>query len=103
MIKQNTNYVTTNDFIAMALEQTNSKVTPYQALLTEIHKKLPAITINYKGNKGFELVNQNGHFVSFNTLTSDQKALLEDYKTVQYDMTAGKAYGLESKGFYNGN
>lgn len=102
-LTQNTNYVTTNDFIAMALEQTNSKVTPYQALLTEIHKKLPALTINYKGDKGFELVDQNGHFVSFNTLTSDQKALLEDYKTVQYDVTAGKAYGLESKGFYNDN
>ncbi|KRL90453.1 glucan mod protein [Lactobacillus kalixensis DSM 16043] len=99
-LTKNTNYVNTSDFIAMMLEQTNSKVTPYQALLTEVHKKLPAITINYAGEKGFELINEKGHQVDPKSLTSEQQALLNDYETVQYDMTAGEAYGLKAKGFY---
>ena len=93
-------YVNSSDFIAMMLEQTDSKVTPYQALLTEIHEKLPAITINYAGNKGFELINQKGQKVDAKTLTSSQQALLKDYEIVQYDMTAGKAYSLKAPGFY---
>lgn len=97
---KNTNFVNTSDFIAMMLEQTNSKVTPYQALLTEVHEKLPAITINFDGDKGFELINQKGERVNPKTLTSEQRALLNDYEAVQYDMTAGKAYGLTAKGFY---
>lgn len=99
-LTQNTDYVSTSDFIAMMLEQTNSKVTPYQALLTEVHKKLPAITINYEGDKGFELINQKGKKVDPKTLTSEQQALLKDYELVQYDMTAGSAYGLSISGFY---
>ena len=84
-----TNYVNTSDFTAMMLEQTNSKVTPYQALLTEVHKKLPAITINFNGDQGFQLVDQKGHFVDPKKLTSEQQAILKDYEMVQYDMTAG--------------
>ncbi|MGQ5708231.1 LTA synthase family protein [Lactobacillus sp. PSON] len=95
-----TNFVNTSDFIALMLEQTNSKVTPYQALLTEVHKKLPAITINYDGDKGFELIDQKGKKVDPKTLTSEQRALLNDYEAVQYDMTAGDAYGLKAAGFY---
>ncbi len=94
------NYVNTSDFIAMMLQQTNSKVTPYQALLTEIHKELPAITINFNGDKGYELINEHGHPVEYKTLTKKQKALINDYEMIQYDMTAGKAYGLKAKGFY---
>lgn len=97
---KNTNYVNTSDFIAMMLEQTNSKVTPYQALLTEVHKKLPAISINFEGDKGFEMVDQKGRKVDPKSLTSEQQALLKDYEAVQYDMTAGDAYGLSAKGFY---
>ncbi|NRO06343.1 hypothetical protein IMAU30078_01114 [Lactobacillus helveticus] len=35
-LKEHTKYVAPNDFIAMVLKQTNSKVTPYQALLTKV-------------------------------------------------------------------
>ncbi|WEV44005.1 LTA synthase family protein [Lactobacillus sp. ESL0684] len=94
------NYVNTSDFIAMMLEQTDSKVTPYQALLTEVHKKLPAISINFKGDKGFELIGRKGQVVDPKSLTKKQQELLADYEMIQYDMTSGKAYGLESKGFY---
>lgn len=95
-----TNYVSTSDFIAMMLKQTNTKVTPYQALLTEIHKKLPAITINFDDEKGFQLVNQKGTLVDPNTLTNEQQALLKDYEMIQYDMTAGDAYSLKNSNFY---
>lgn len=99
-LKKNTAYVNTSDFIAMMLEQTNSKVTPYQALLTEIHKELPAVTINFNGNKGLELVNQKGKEVKIDSLSKKQRNLLKDYETIQYDMTAGKGYSLKTKGFY---
>ncbi|MBP2057395.1 hypothetical protein J2Z60_000559 [Lactobacillus colini] len=99
-LTKDANYVSTSDFIAMMLEQTNSKVTPYQALLTEVHKKLPAITINFDGDTGIELVDQKGRRIDPKTLTSEQQSLLKDYEEVQYDMTAGQAYGLQIKGFY---
>lgn len=94
------NFVSSSDFIAMMLEQTDSKVTPYQALLTEVHKKLPAITINFSGDKGYELIGRKGQVIDPKYLTKKQQELLADYETVQYDMTAGKAYGLKIKGFY---
>lgn len=93
-------YVATSSFIPMALEQTNSKVTAYQALLTRIYKDLPAMTINYSSSDGFELVDQNGKKVSEKKLTKKQKELLKDYQLIQYDMSAGKGYTLDIKGFY---
>ena len=93
-------YVSTASFIPMALEQTNSKVTAYQALLTKIYQELPAITINYSGDDGFELIDQNGKQVSEKKLTKKQKELLKDYQLIQYDMSAGKGYSLKIKGFY---
>lgn len=93
-------YVSTASFIPMALEQTNSKVTAYQALLTKIYQELPAITINYSGDDGFELIDQNGKQVSEKKLTKKQKELLKDYQLIQYDMSAGKGYSLETKVFY---
>lgn len=96
-------YIATNDFIAMALDQTNSKVTPYQALLTEIYQELPTMTINYKKSSGLELVDQKGKVVPLSKLTAKQKALLMDYKNIQYDMTAGKAYAYHMSDFYRNN
>lgn len=66
-------YVATSSFIPMALEQTNAKVTAYQALLTRIYKDLPAMTINYSSSDGFELVDQNGKKVSEKKLTKSKK------------------------------
>lgn len=93
-------YVVTSSFIPMALDQTNSKVTTYQALLTRIYKDLPAMTINYSSSDGFELINQNGKKVPEDKLTKKQKELLKDYQLIQYDMSAGKGYSLDAKGFY---
>ena len=93
-------YIATSSFIPMVLDQTNSKVTPYQALLTNIYKELPAITINYNGEDGLELVDQTGKQVSEKKLSKKQKVLLRDYRLIQYDMSGGKGYSLKIKGFY---
>lgn len=95
-----TTFVSASNFIAMTLAQTNSKVSPYQALLTKIWRELPTITVNYKGKKNPELIDQSGHKVSIKRLTKKQKNLLKDYKLIQYDMTDGNAYSLKVKGFY---
>lgn len=95
-------YVGPNDFIAMTAEQTNSKVTPYQALLTQLYQKLPAYTMstNRNGTNSFnaapEFVNQQGKVVSFDKLTTQQQQLWHDYQLVQYDLTAGHQYLLKT-------
>lgn len=96
-----TNYVGPNDFIAMTAEQTNSKVTPYQALLTRLYHDLPAYamstqkdgTNNY--NSAPEFINQQGKVVPYDSLTKKQKQLWHDYQLVQYDLTAGHQYLLK--------
>ncbi|QNQ80985.1 LTA synthase family protein [Lactobacillus sp. PV034] len=95
------NYVSTADFIPMALEQGNIKVSPFQALLTQVQKELPAITVNYKAGTGIEFVDQNGKEVSEKSLTKKQRQLLHDYELIQYDMSQGEGYTLKAnKSFY---
>lgn len=93
-------YVSPTSFTPMVLKQTDSKVSAYQALLTKIYEDLPAITINYNGQKGIELVDQNGKEVPLNKLTKHQRDLLKDYQLIQYDMSQGKGYSQQIKGFY---
>lgn len=94
----NTHFVSPNDFIAMVAKQTNSKVNWYQALLTAVYEKLPALTINTNEsttnsyNTSSELVNRNGKIVKKSSLTKKQKQILHDYQLIQYDVTAGKHY-----------
>lgn len=90
-----TNYVDPQDFIPMVADQTNSKVNWYQALLTEIWQKLPAISLNQvaaKTNNRTLLVDQNGNQVELNSLSPSQKKIWHDYQLVQYDLTSGKHY-----------
>lgn len=102
--KQGTAVVSPNDFIAMVAKQTNSKVTWYQALLTDVFEKLPAMAKNVKadddGNTGgtvahTDFINSQGKLVKESSLTKQQKQLLQDYRLVQYDVTAGKKYTLK--------
>ena len=94
----NTHFVSPNDFIAMVAKQTNSKVNWYQALLTEVYEKLPALTIDTNEsttnsyNTSSELVNQNGKIVKKSHLSKKQKQILHDYRLIQYDVTAGNHY-----------
>lgn len=94
----NTHFVSPNDFIAMVAKQTNSRVNWYQALLTGVYEKLPALAIDTNQsttnsyNTSSELVDQKGQIVKKSHLSKKQKQILHDYRLVQYDVTAGKHY-----------
>lgn len=94
-----TRFVSPNDFIAMAAKQTNSKVNWYQALLTDVYEKLPAMGEGLRSssnvnayNNGSQFINNQGKLVNESSLSKKQKQLLHDYRLVQYDVTAGKHY-----------
>ncbi|MEF7475815.1 LTA synthase family protein [Pediococcus pentosaceus] len=80
-------------FTPMMLEQTNSKVSPYYALLTQCMKELPAGERNkYMLANGTEIYEKN--------LTNKQKKLLHEYRLIQYDITAGKHYLKKGSNFF---
>ncbi|WP_283598742.1 LTA synthase family protein [Ligilactobacillus salivarius] len=86
-------YVSPIDFIALTAEQTNSKVSPYYALLTEIQKELPTIKVYaYNNGKNSVFVDKKGKTIKYKQLTKKQKRLYNDLKLVQYDLTTGKQY-----------
>ncbi|HAT53830.1 MAG TPA: hypothetical protein DCW31_01005 [Lactobacillus sp.] len=97
------NYVSPSDFPAMAMTQANAKVSPYYALLTRVHEKVPALTMNTSAdttntqNGGTELVNNKGQVVAQSDLSAKQRQLLRDYRLIQYDIVAGKQYSLKMK------
>ena len=87
----------------MTAEQTNSKVSPYYALLTEIQKELPTIKVYaYNNGKNPVFVNKKGKTIKYKQLTKKQKRLYNDLKLVQYDLTAGNQYLYKTK-FFNVN
>lgn len=97
-LTKSTKFVGPNDFIAMTAEQTNSKVTPYQALLTQLYHDMPAYAMSTQKdgtnsyNSAPEFINQQGKVVPYNSLAKKQKQLWHDYQLVQYDLTAGHQY-----------
>lgn len=70
--------VGSSDFIAELLEHTDSKVSPYQALLTDVL-----------------LTKKNS------SLTKEQEQTLEDLKLVQYDISVGNGYLKDNKQFFS--
>lgn len=98
--KKDTKYVSPIEFSPMVAKQTNSKVTPYLALLTKIQEELPAIDVYaFNDGKTPKFVNDQGKEISYKKLTKRQKELYNDLKLVQYDMTTGKQY-LSNTKFY---
>lgn len=91
------NYVNTSSFIPLLLAQTNSKVTPYEAVLTKVAQELPAETIAYDNRPGSWLVSQKGQRVKH--LTKREQKLLATYRLIQYDQTVGRDYGRQ-QGLY---
>lgn len=75
--KLNYPVVNSSDFTALLLEQTNSKVSPYYALLTEVLHKAS---------------------VDKKDLDVEGQQIATDLKLIQYDMVAGKGY--LSKNFF---
>lgn len=93
-----TQLVSPTDFPALVSAQTNAKVSPYYALLTDVFEKLPVLTLDISENAinsyntNMQLIDQTGKTISKKDLTKQQKQLLKDYRLVQYDLTAGKQY-----------
>lgn len=64
-------YVNSSDFTSLLLEHTNSKVSPYYALLTEV---------------------LNNASIDKEELADEQQKIANDLKIIQYDLTVGKGY-----------
>lgn len=71
--------VNSSDFPAELLAHTNSRVSPYYALLTEVLNKAS---------------------VDKDKLDSDGKQIANDLKMIQYDLTEGKGYILNHSDFF---
>lgn len=80
----------------MVSEATNSKISPYYALLTSVYQNLPAFYIGNESNstsvRNVEYVTEAEKLVSEKNLTEEQKEILNDLRVIQYDITAGKNY-----------
>ena len=97
----NSAYTSPNFFTAQLAEHLNAKVSPYIAFLTALHAKVPAMeppVVNkiqgwsrIPDGQALYLDNE-GNYLDVSQADAQTKQLLEDYKFVQYDFTAGKNY-----------
>ncbi|ETY72328.1 phosphoglycerol transferase [Bifidobacterium moukalabense DSM 27321] len=92
-----TAYTSSNYFMAMAAEHMNAKVSPFLAMLTELHQEVPAMSRVIDTNGGIgqghaTYLDRDGNTVTVKHLSERAKQLLADYKLVQYDQTSGKNY-----------
>lgn len=100
-----TSYTSPNYFMAMASDHMNTKVSAYIAFLSAMRTEIPAterLTLGVSGvtdNTPTVYLDANGNVVSKKELSSQQKKLLNDYRLIQYDMTAGKNYLSSTKFF----
>ena len=89
--------VAPNEFTPMMLQYNGMKVSPYYALLTRVHKELPAIAqwdrhpnnIHFVNNIGLD--NKDNNLIDEQSLTKKQKKLLHEYELIQYDLSANHA------------
>lgn len=94
-------YTSSNFFMAEAAQQMDARISPYLALLDELHKEIPAISRNSTSNGVWSAngqptyLNSEGQQIDPNTLSAKAKELLADYKMVQYDMSVGKNYLMD--------
>ena len=94
-------FSSSNYFMSSAAEHMNAKISPYLALLTKLHKEIPAISrvISNRGGIGLgtaTYLQSDGTVIDSASMSKTQKQLLADYKLVQYDQTSGKNYLKES-------
>ncbi|RYN11865.1 phosphoglycerol transferase [Bifidobacterium animalis subsp. animalis] len=96
----NADYSSSNYFMTQAAAQMDARVSPYLAMLDELHKEIPAMSrsINAgswsaKGEPTY--LDDQGQLIDPATLSAEAKRLLADYKMVQYDMSVGKNYLMD--------
>ena len=92
-----TAYSSSNFFMATAAEHMSAEISPFLALLTGLQHEIPAISrigsqSDAWGEGATTYVGADGQTINPKTLSSDASQLLEDYRLVQYDLTAGKGY-----------
>ncbi|MDD6461449.1 MAG: sulfatase-like hydrolase/transferase, partial [Bifidobacteriaceae bacterium] len=87
-------YTSSNFFMAQAAEHMNAKVSPYLAFLTQMHQQIAAmgLQLDTTSTTGAEYLDAQGNPLQDADLTDEQRQLLNDYKLIQYDVTAGKGY-----------
>ena len=105
----NAEYSSPNFFVVQAAEHMDAKVSPYLAFLTLMHSKIAAMEPPVVNNiQGWDRIpegqniylNSDGEPMAESDFDDETKQLLEDYKLIQYDITAGKNY-LKSTDFMN--
>ncbi|WP_288273587.1 LTA synthase family protein [uncultured Bifidobacterium sp.] len=94
-------YSSPNFFIAQAAEQMNAKVSPYIGFLTLMHEHVAAMEPPVVNTiQGWDRIpegqaiylGQDGKPMSVADMDTATKQLLDDYKLIQYDITAGANY-----------
>ncbi len=94
-------YTSPNFFIPQVANHMNAKVSPYAAFLTKLHNRISAIeppVVNKiqvwdripEGQPIY--LDHDGKPMAYSNMDNETKQLLDDYKLIQYDITAGKCY-----------
>lgn len=100
-------YTSPNYLMAQTAEHLNARVSPYLAFLTAMHQAIAAIeppVVNVTQGwtripEGTPLyLDASGKRIDVAHASKDTQRLLEDYRLIQYDITAGNGY-LKSFGF----
>lgn len=81
-------------FAPELLEVANADITGFHALLNQLQSNLPAFEKEMYLEKNAEKMKK-----SVNELSQETQALLADYYMIQYDITTGKKYSLQTNFF----
>lgn len=104
--ESNAAYSSSNYFMAQTAQQLNARVSPYLALLTELHNEIPALSRavtsggTWSPDASITYLDAEGKEMDPKQFSKKAKQLLSDYKMVQYDIMMGKNH-LLGMGFMN--
>lgn len=86
-------YSSPNYFMAQTAKVLNARVSPYLAFLTRLHEEVPALGLaTRQTGERAEMLDVTGKQITPTALSAERRSLLEDYKLIQYDITAGEGY-----------
>lgn len=97
----NAAYTSPNFFAAQVSEHMNAKISPFNAFLEALHTKVsamePAVVNKIQGwsriPDGQALyLDKDGKYIDMTKADKQTKELMEEYKLIQYDVTAGNHY-----------
>lgn len=89
--------VSPNMMSSIVLEQLNVTLTPYYTLMYELQKTTPVI------RWGEYYLSQEERHVYEDDLPDNVQELINDYRMIQYDITAGEQYSIELGMFRSGS